>query len=214
MIPTVENISVVQAEKILQDHQLTPHIRKDSFYAKNFPPNIVLKQYPPATTKVKKHRKIYLTINPSVIPHVRMPNLYDNSLTHAKSILKNVGLSLGNITYVPDLAKDVVIRQMYQKESILPNTSIQMGESIDLVLGSGLNAQEILVPHLVGLSFTQAKTIIENADLTLGNVTYILYDTLKEKNLVSQQTPVHDTIVKVGTTVDIWVYCDSLEEEK
>jgi beta-lactam-binding protein with PASTA domain len=94
---------------------------------------------------------IYVTLNSSEPPQVKMPNLIDVSYRQAVSILLSFGLKEGQISYKPDLAKNIVLKQLYNGQPVLPETKVLKGSSIDLVLGDGLGSTEIDVPELATL---------------------------------------------------------------
>lgn len=101
----------------------------------------VLKQNPAAGEKVKKGRKVYLTIASSVPPKIKMPALKDVSLRQAEIMLKAVGLQLENIIYKPSKYENAVMEQLYKGRAIAPNTEIDMGEKITLVVGKSFENQ-------------------------------------------------------------------------
>ncbi len=204
-VPDIENIPIHQAKKILIEHNLKAEIKTENFYAKYFPPNTVLKQYPHPYAEVKKYRKIYVTINPSTLPHIQMPDLQDLSLKNAKIALNHVGLLLGNIVYVPDIAQNVVIKQMYQNKKIQPNTPIKMGEKIDLIVGKGLSKKYVLVPNIIGIPLEKAKTILNSLYLILGKITYECTEEDSLEQIVHNQDPQKDTIVTINSSIDVWV---------
>ena len=44
------------------------------------------------------------------------------------------------------------------------------GSKVDLIIGSGLDDQRILVPQLVGLQFGEAKLLLEQNGIILGGI--------------------------------------------
>ncbi|MEQ1732620.1 MAG: PASTA domain-containing protein [Bacteroidia bacterium] len=110
----------------------------DSIFDPKQPKGTVLDQTPQATFKVKEHRIIYLTVNASTPPKLKMPNLKDASLRQAESVLLSYGLVVGKLSYKPDYAKDAVLEQRYKGKSIKAGELLPYGASIDLVLGDGM----------------------------------------------------------------------------
>ena len=100
-----------------------------------------MEQTPAPMNKVKKGRKIYLTVNSLDVPEVEMPDIAGKmSFEQAKKTLEGKGLLLGEITRQPDpsisSAADMpVFEQLYRGEPITPGTKIKRKSKIDLVVG-------------------------------------------------------------------------------
>ena len=101
-----------------------------------------------------------------VPPLVEMPNIVGFSLRNAELQLKNMGLRIGDTTYVTDFARNSVKEQHYHNGGpIPPGTKIQQGSSIDLVLSNGIGETEFSVPNLIGMTFSAAKNLLESNGL-------------------------------------------------
>jgi beta-lactam-binding protein with PASTA domain len=134
---------------------------QDSIYTDTARPNIILKQFPEPDEVVKVNRKVFLTLNRSVPPIVEMPNLIGYSIRNAEMNLKNAGLKLGDTSYRSDFARNAVLEQLYNGSSIAPGTKVRMGSRISFVLGSGVGKSEFAVPDIIGMTFGEAKSMLE-----------------------------------------------------
>lgn len=110
----------------------------DYVYDKSVKAGLVLKQHPEAKEKVKKGRKVYLTVASDTPPKVQMPELKDVSLRQAEIMLKAIGLELEGVIYKPSPFENAVLEQLYRGRSIAPNTEINQGEKITLVVGKDI----------------------------------------------------------------------------
>src|SRR6478672_838742 len=146
-IPAVIGMSYDKAKQLLESKGFEVQIQ-DSSYFDTIPPLNVLKQFPEADAVVKTNRTVYLTVNRVVPPTIEMPQLVNLTFRNAEVTLKQYGLKLGDTLYRIDFAKNSVLDQLYKGESIRPGTKIQMGATIDLVLGTGVSAYEFAVPDL------------------------------------------------------------------
>lgn len=153
-------------------------IIQDSIYIDTLAPNIIIKQFPEPEATVKVNRLIYLTVNCTVPPTIAMPNLIGMSFRNALLELKSIGLKMGDTTFIPDIAKNAVKDQLSNGNSIKPGTPIRMGSLIDLIIGSGLGGDEVAVPDLFGLTYSEAKVVLEVNGLNTGVI--ILDDNLKD----------------------------------
>lgn len=83
-----------------------------------------------------------------------------------------------------------------------PSTSSNIA-NIKLIV-SQLQGERVVVPDVVGLTLSQAQTELENAQLQIGLVSYVISDTVVKGYVVSQ-SPATDTEVAPGTQVSIVV---------
>ena len=104
--------SLTEAAAYLRQHGLHFEISNDLAHDPQCAPESVLRQYPRAGTRVKKGRKVFLTLNTSTPPTVSMPNLIDSSLRNAHILLQSQGLLLGKVKYTPDIAQNAVLEQI------------------------------------------------------------------------------------------------------
>ena len=167
-IPSVTGRSFTDAKKVLEAEGFDVEIQ-DSIYNDTAAALSVLRQFPAADEIVKINRTVYLTINRSVAPTIEMPLLEGLSFRNAELVMKQYGLRIGDTSYRADYAKNSVLEQQYNGERIKPGTRISMGSSIGLVLGSGLGQSEFAVPDLIGMTYAEAKIIIESNGLTVGS---------------------------------------------
>jgi beta-lactam-binding protein with PASTA domain len=130
----------------------------------------VVKQFPEADNLVKINRTVYLTINRAQAPFIKMPNLVSMSLRNATVVLRQYGLTIGDTVFKPDFARNSVLDQQLNGQTIKPGTSIQEGTAVTLVLGSGIGAQEIGVPDVIGLTYLQARAKLDSFGLSIGAV--------------------------------------------
>ncbi len=135
-IPDVRGLSSEDAIRKLQETDMLGIIT-DSVFLINQKKGLIVEQNPPFGFKVKRNRKIFLTINSFCPERVKMPDLVGVSFRQAKAILETYGLKVGRLRYVPDIAKDNVLEQKYKGEKIGEGTQIDKGSSIDFVLGRG-----------------------------------------------------------------------------
>jgi beta-lactam-binding protein with PASTA domain len=203
-VPSLRGIHVDELDSYLTPRHLQFAVTDDVAYSPVYPPSVVLEQYPKAGTRVKEGRRIYLTLNAIQPPEVCMPNLADGSLRNAQVMLKSIGLSYGEIKYVPDIAQNAVLGQYYKGSPIAPGTRIPHGSRIDLVVGAGLAKQLVPMPDLVGMSLEHAELLLLDTGIRLGNIVYLEKDASQE-SIVVQQLPKPGVQVRFGETVDLWL---------
>lgn len=183
---------------------------QDSVYTDTARRGIVLKQLPDPNATVKVNRSVFITVNRQVPPMVVMPQLEGKSLSYALEILKRSHLELGDTTYRVDFMKGSVLEQLFQGNRIAAGAPIQWGSRISLILGSGLDDTNVVVPDLVGMTYSQALAELT----TLG----ILPSPVPDADVIDtaaafiyRQNPPHFdeenklVYIKAGMLMDLWL---------
>jgi beta-lactam-binding protein with PASTA domain len=204
-VPALKGMSIAKAVEKLEELGLRYEV--DSVYIMDSPPGMVIDQDPNANTFVKANRTIYLTVNAAEAPNVKFPEVEFKSLREVQALIESFGLKLGDTTYKPDPARDVVLQALFGGQPIKTGESLPKGSRIDLVLGDGQGNEEVEIPSLIGLTKDEALFALRNgAMLNLGIITYEGNITDSATAVVVKQTPFATdsvTKVKIGTPVNI-----------
>lgn len=228
-VPNLVGMSLEQIDDFLSDRDLRFEILEDSSYNSKYPPFTILQQNPSVNEKVKENRKIYLTLNSSIPPKIRMPKIINGSVKNAQLILNSYDLKLGDIKYVPDMARNAVLKIYLKGDSISENDLIDKGSVIDLEVGNGLGNQIFDAPDLVNLDLEEARFTIIGSGLRLGNIIYEDSGYFYNKNLdeegneifekfwvepgkVFRQSPLKSTKVRIGRKINLWIVSDAKNE--
>ena len=132
VVPDLSSKPLSEVEKILEDNHLRFEVVDSANYNDKIPKYAVISQSPEANEKVKKNRKIYLTINPSNYPKITIPRVIQLTYRSADATLKSVGLSVGKVTYVNNIGKDVILRMFYKGKEVKPGDMLIKKSIIDL----------------------------------------------------------------------------------
>jgi beta-lactam-binding protein with PASTA domain len=187
-VPSVTGKKLSDVKPMLEEKGFDVVIQ-DSVYYDSLPPYSIIKQVPEPDAVVKVNRTIYVTVNRVVPPDIAMPNLVGYSLRNAQMVMKNLGLRLGDTTFKPDFARNSVLEQLYNGNTIAPGAKVKVGSSISLVLGTGLGTADMAVPKLVGLTFAEAKILLGEQGLSIGAVVPSPLVRDKENAYVIWQSP-------------------------
>jgi beta-lactam-binding protein with PASTA domain len=209
-VPVVKGKNVDVAVKQLEDQGFEVVIQ-DSLYFDTIPKYTVIKQLPEPDATVKANRTVYLTINRAVPPDITMPKLEGLSLAYALDKLDRMHLKLGDTVYKPDFMKGSVLEQQYNSSRVAAGTKVPWGSRINLVIGAGLQEQQMLVPEVVGLTFADAKAILESKGISLAAI--IPMSTVKDTAgaFVYKQNPEKfdadnkPVFMQPGQTMDLWL---------
>ena len=142
VVPDLEHVSLSKAQELLEKSHLRYEVRDSTAYNKEYPPYTVMKQTPEANEKVKKDRKIYLSINPTNFRKIDLPNIIRRPIKEVRPNLASLNIKIGRVTYVNDISKDAVLRAFYKGKEIKPGDKILENSTIDLECGNGLSMTE------------------------------------------------------------------------
>lgn len=202
VVPDVSKLNHKEAVRKLENAGLDVEVR-DSMFVPNMKGLTVLRQTPMATSTVKPGRTVYLTLNKTVPPRVKMPKVVDLSVYQAKARLEGWKLQVQDIEKVPDIAKNVVLKAKYNGKDIKEGTEIPQGSGIVLVIGKGLAEVLVEVPSVTGLSYEEAREKLEGAGLYINPV----YDNSPGSNQIYDQYPkAEGDSVKQGWPIDVFIH--------
>ena len=156
------------------------------------------------------------------MPKIKMPKIINGSVKNAQLILRSYDLKLGNITYVPDMARNAVLKIFINGDSISENDLILKGSVIDMEVGNGLGNQVFEAPDLVNLDLEEARFTIIGSGLRLGNIIYqdsgfyfnktideegndIYEKSYVDPGKVFKQSPSKSTRVRIGRRINLWI---------
>ncbi|MFY0594273.1 PASTA domain-containing protein [Roseivirga sp.] len=207
-VPDLIGTSFDNIDELLTNRDLRYEVVVDSGYSERFDPETILSQNPKGGSKVKENRKIYLTLNANVPPQIRMPNLINTDLLNAEDILISNGLKRGEITYVPDLRENAVIKQQLEGEEIEPGNLIYKGSTIDLIIGNGVGIETFPIPDFLSKTLEELKFQMDGFGFSNFEINYIPNDTVPDP-VVYKQLPPMGEVVRKNQLVEVWI---SMEE--
>lgn len=137
---TVANLSKMKlevAEEKLDEEGLEIFLLDTVEFRPEFPPYTIVEQDPIAGSKVKDGRKIYVKLNAGGYAMVTFPDLKNKTFRQAENALRALGLVEGELKYVPNLAKDVVLEVSCNGKPLKAGDKLMKNSKIDFVLGDG-----------------------------------------------------------------------------
>ncbi|XLS28284.1 PASTA domain-containing protein [Flavobacteriaceae bacterium M23B6Z8] len=137
IVPDLSKQTVSEVNQTLKDYGLRFEVSDSTNFDPKYPRFSVIQQNPAAGTKVKENRKIYLTMNPSGYRSVTVPKVIQVTRRNAESMLKAVGLEIGEVTYIDELGKDMVYYIKHKGKTIAPGTQLKRTSKVELVCGNG-----------------------------------------------------------------------------
>ena len=195
-VPDVKNMTVVEAQKLLEEKEFKVELEEKYGDPAQFKPGTVMEQSPKAGEKRKQRSLIILTICKGA-ELKGVPEVVGMSLSKAENTLLNAGFKLGKLTkkHVEGQRIGAVLAQSPKAMDKAPK-----GSGIDLVINEG----DKPVPNLIGKPIVEAKRLLEQAGLKLGEVKEV-NDHSAVKNVVLASNPNAGTKIGAGDAVSISV---------
>lgn len=208
-VPDFSGTDYLQAQILAKEHSLKLVIN-DTIYSELVRPGQIADHTPKAGKKVKPNRTIYLSINATGPIMVKMPKAYDVSIRQARNILSQSGLQIGRIEYKPDIADGYVFEQHYKNSRIEPGTLIPRGSKISLVVGRGSDNTTIVVPSIIGETYTNALAILDSIGINYNPIfSQGNYESREDsvQSIVWRQSPLagDNRLMNISQILDFWV---------
>ncbi len=197
-MPNLIGMQLSDAERTISSLDLKL-AKVNELYSEQYPNGTVINQSPRAGQVIKKGREVFLTVSRGR-EEVEVPNLIGQNIRNSRVLLKNIGLDVGNITYINDenYGIDTIVAQ-----SPIPGSKVSYGKVVDLVVSRG-SVDLVKVPFLEGLNIDNAIKLLRESDLIVGNILYVENQTYLPNTVISQSLKAGD-LVKKGTIVDLTV---------
>ena len=189
-LPDVTEKTYEEAVQVLQDNGLRV-IREPDKFDVIYPAGVVIQQNPLPYSKVKKGRRIYLTVSAGE-RLVQIPKIVGLSERDASFKLRTIGLHLGEIDYEYD---SYYPNGVVCKQSISQDSTVTEGGIIDIVISLGRLPSEFEVPDVVGTSLAEARQRLGKAGLSAGMITYEAQPNIIPDTVIRQS-------IEVGTKLD------------
>jgi len=137
-VPNLQKLTIAEVEQKLSELNLQFKVIDSASFNPEYPKLSVIEQAPEAGEFVKEKRKIYLTLNPSKYRDVTLPDINGKSRRQVETQLTSLGFNIGQLTYVPDIGKDVVRGFSHRGRELNAGEKLPKHSVIDLVLGDGM----------------------------------------------------------------------------
>ncbi|MBE6226063.1 MAG: PASTA domain-containing protein [Bacteroidales bacterium] len=213
-VPSFINMTVEEAEAVARQYELRLEVT-DSVYINRMAPGAIFRQNPEAASKVKKNRRILLTINANQPKLVKMPELVGYSLRQAQSELVSNQLSLGKLIYVKDIATNNVLGQLYKGRAIAEGEKIPSESVIDLKLGINETDSTTYIPEIRGIPYRLVREKLAENSLNLSKALFDESVTNYADSLsawVYRQVPAPSDSVTVRLGTGVTVYLSKVKE--
>ena len=204
-LPDVTEMSYTEAEKLLKSSGFKIVKEREVFEA-TYPESTIVSQSPSAYSKVKKGRRIYVTLSAGE-RRVIVPNVTGISEREAAFQLRRAGLEIGEVYYEYNSykPKDVVYEQ-----SLTEGIEVLSGTVVSLTVSNGEWPNRFTVPDIRGKLLAEVIKILRQQGLKVGKIEYVLKRDLLPDTVIEQAIDPGDEVAQ-GRAIDITV--SKLEED-
>jgi serine/threonine-protein kinase len=173
---------------------------EDRLYNEKYAANQIVSQLPAKGTQVKVGQHVHVLVGLGA-PTVVVPDLRGSSMRAAQINATQRGLTVGDVVAVhwPGLALDEVVAQ-----DPPASTAHVRRPAVNLLVSVGDPIQAYVCPRFVGMSLTEAKTIIEGSGFKLGQVTPVAGAPVLGGAILAQ-SPVPGSKISPGTSMEFQV---------
>ncbi len=195
-VPEVTNMTVVEAQRLLEDKGFRVELKEEYGDPEKYKPGTVMLQSPKANETRKEKSLVVLTISKGAELKA-VPNVVGSTYQKAEQLLMDAGFKIGKVERKFDSSQRIGI---ILSQSIKATDKAPKGSEVNLVLNEGDKA----VPNLVGKKLTEVKGLLEQAGLKLGEIKRV-QDASATKDVVLATNPNAGTNLAEGTAVSITV---------
>lgn len=198
-VPSVIGLTQKDAFELLKEKDLKMRVIKQ-VNSDEYEAGRIIVQEPEADEMVKAGREIEVTVSKGS-EMVKVPRLLGKDLGAATSLLHEAGLEVGQVdrTYDDQEPANTVLEQEPGA-----NREVKSGSKVNLVVSKGAKPAGSVVPNVVGMYLSEAKSTLEAAGLVLGEIQKEESDKYFTGQ-VSAQNPPGKTEAEQGTSVNLTV---------
>ncbi|HBK83152.1 MAG TPA: PASTA domain-containing protein [Flavobacterium sp.] len=137
IVPDLKKMKIEIAEQKLDELGMEALVLDTIDYNPEYPPYSIVEQDPDNGDKVKDGRKVYVKINAGGYAIITMPDIEEKTYRQIQSTFRAIGLKVGDVEYVPNLAKDLVLAVSYKGRLLKKGDKVLKNSLLDLQIGDG-----------------------------------------------------------------------------
>ncbi|MDR0363982.1 MAG: PASTA domain-containing protein [Bacteroidales bacterium] len=169
LLPDFEGESIVSLQSFVKENNLRYAII-DSVYNDDLTPGTIVLQDPYPHSKVKKGRKIYVSVVSSLPESVIMPNVVNLSVRQAVSLIYGNDLTIDKLIFRSGFDKNSVQEQLVDDETVEGGAKLKKFTPVTLIVSAGNRASFTKTPDIVGLTKDEAIQRIYQHSFNVGTI--------------------------------------------
>lgn len=201
-VPNLSSLTLDQAAFRLKELGLNYEV-DTSRYDPAFVPYHIFAFAPQTGDCVKPDRIIFIQANAGSLKSTTLPDIIYKNKRLALIRLTAKHLMVKDITYVPDIAKEAVLKVIYNGKPIQTGAVLPYRAELNLVIGQGYK-KNVPIVDVMGMDLSSAQVLLEENQFSVGKISYDQpTDTADAK--VYRQDPLPGEVYDQGQYVNLWL---------
>ena len=198
--PEIVGRTLNEAKDILAEFGLDVKIGME-LPSSDVPEGVIMSQTPDAGASIKSGQSIEVNVSKGKVDG-NVPDVVGKSLANARTMLETYKFKLGTVS---EEISETIPKGQVISQSPVAGTPYPDGSEITLVVSLG-SEKDIARSkfNVEGKSLNEAKKLIEELDLKLGDISYVEDINRKEDTVISQ-SPAPGMSIQEGDTIDLVV---------
>ena len=198
--PEIVGRTLNEAKDILAEFGLDVKIGME-LPSSDVPEGVIMSQTPDAGASIKSGQSIEVNVSKGKVDG-NVPDVVGKSLANARTMLETYKFKLGTVS---EEISETIPKGQVISQSPVAGTPYPDGSEITLVVSLG-SEKDIARSkfNVEGESLNEAKKLIEELDLKLGDISYVEDINRKEDTVISQ-SPAPGMSIQEGDTIDLVV---------
>lgn len=135
-IPDVKGLQIEEASVFLENNGLRYNV-VDSIYSKEVRPGAIVEMIPPISSKVKKGRTVFITLNAKNAQSAAIPDIKNLSLRQGYALIKAQGFTSVETKYVSGPFRDLVVGVQLNGRDLESGEFVPLTATLTLNISSG-----------------------------------------------------------------------------
>lgn len=218
-VPSVVGKTVEQAKALKESRFVELYVVDSvSRFDDSKKPGEILFQDPPANSKAKKYRKVYLTIKARENKEARFPWVWDKQANIARGQLRRANFIIEREETKPDKAAGTVLEvRLAENNKIIKRYDdkddvymFKEGTKVILVVAEG-SGPAVEVPSFVCMTYDQAVSTIQSLEFSTGSVIFSGNISDTASAVVWRQSPAFadEATINKGDPIDLWLQAET-----
>ncbi len=196
-VPDVTDLTYEQAEEVIVAKNLKIEI-KDERESGDVDEGHIISQNPKGGRYVKRDSVVYVVVSKGA-KSIRLEDYTNHEYKEAKIALEKLGFEVDKLEQNDnEVEENYIIKQKPAGGEV-----VDYGSVITLYVSTGIEDREVVVPRLVGETLEKAKKLIEQNELTVGDITY--EKSVLDKGIVIKQSIGAGESANVTTAIELVV---------
>lgn len=195
IVPSFVGLTLEEAEKIAEDYSIDVTV-KGREYNEEVDADKIISQEPESGEKIKKDGQVQVVISRGT-EHMVLSNYKNDMADDVKADLKSLKIDYE----IVEIFDEEVEEGRVVKTDPKAKSKISESTMVTVYVSKGPEKKETVAPNLIGNTVENARILLHNRGLEVGEITYI--DSDQPKDTVIQQSPVSGANIEDGEGVDL-----------